>query len=158
MLFLRPGPSLWADGDRTVACVLATSDTKRDASGAVVEAGDVSFAKLGVGDCFNDPEHYAAAVRVPAVPCNQLHDNEVYAALDAEGDEFPGDEAMEADAQAACEERLDSYLVGLSDGSDLLAFPFFPTQESWTFGDRQITCVLYNADLSKLTGSRTVDG
>jgi hypothetical protein len=33
-------------------------------------------------------------------------------------------------------------------------FPIFPTEASWNEDDdREIICALYNADLSKLTGS-----
>ena len=62
----------------------------RDSSGAVIQAGDVGQGNLRVGDCLDERED-ATAPDVPVVPCDQPHDREIFAIVDLEGDEFPGD-------------------------------------------------------------------
>ena len=69
----------------------------RDDDGAIVEAGNVSAFQIRVGDCFDDAgifgEGDATVSDVPALPCAEPHDNEVYAVFDVNLAKFPeGDE------------------------------------------------------------------
>lgn len=111
-----------------------------------------SVADIAVGDCFDDPAE-EIVVELELIDCAEPHDNEVYANLQIQEDAFPGDEAITAFAYDACLDPFAAY-VGESYEDSALDYWFLtPTAESWNSGDRAITCVLYSADLSKLTGS-----
>jgi hypothetical protein len=129
----------------------------RDESGAVVEEGDESVFDLSVGDCFDDPEELEGLVSdLTLIPCDQAHDNEVFALVDhpaGDGDAFPGDDAMDTFAEEACLPAFEEY-VGLPYEESVFAYyPIKPTEETWADGDREVVCVLYEGQLEKLEGS-----
>ena len=106
-----------------------------------------------MGDCFDDPTD-ATITELELIDCSQPHDNEVYANLQVEETLFPGSEVLEAFAFDACLAPFESYVGEPYADSPLDYWFLTPTEESWNRGgDRAITCVLYAADLSKLTGS-----
>jgi hypothetical protein len=128
-------------------------NVSRDAeSQEVVEAGTADVFTMRVGDCFDDVAADEVS-DVPAVPCGEPHDNEVYYEFSMTGDEWPGQEAIDAEAQAQCGPQFDTF-VGLSyEESVLNWFPFTPTQGSWDeMGDRVVQCVVYEPD-TKVQGS-----
>lgn len=138
----------------------------RDEEGSISEEGDLSAFSMEVGDCFDDPDSLtmgtnSTVFELPAVPCNQPHDNEVFALIDLEGDDddYPGQDAVLTEGQERCEAAFEDY-VGVSfDESALSMDPYlFPTEQTWSAGDREIVCALYAADLSKLSGSKADSG
>ncbi|MGF1668763.1 MAG: septum formation family protein [Acidimicrobiia bacterium] len=116
--------------------------------------GGESVFSMEVGLCFNDEADAADEVSsVPDVPCEEPHDNEVFALVQYSGETFPGAEAMQAEAADLCIGQFEAY-VGLAyEESELDVYPLVPTQASWDNGDREIVCALYALDLSELTGS-----
>jgi hypothetical protein len=137
-------------------------DASRDGSGDLVGAGDLDVMALQVGDCFNDPEELEEVVfSVAAVPCSEAHDNEVYAAIPytLSGFSFPGDTRLQTFGYEACVGQPFSEYVGTDYfDSSLEVFIFTPTEESWNTGDRNVTCILYKLDLTKLTGTARDSG
>jgi hypothetical protein len=129
----------------------------RDESGAVVEEGDESVFDLNVGDCFNDPEESEGLISdLTLLPCDQPHDNEVFALVNhpaGDGEAFPGDEAMDTFAEEQCLSAFEQY-VGLPYEESVFAYvPIKPTAETWADGDREVVCVLYDGQLEELEGS-----
>jgi hypothetical protein len=123
-------------------------------AGGLIACGQQSVFSLPVGTCFDDQADGEIS-SVPEVDCSQPHDNEVFALIEyTETDNYPGADQMSALSEDLCIARFGDY-VGLDYQSSALAvFPIFPTEESWNQDDdREIICALYNADLSKLTGS-----
>jgi len=112
-----------------------------------------AITEIGVGDCFDHPtEEYISALNV--VDCSVEHDNEVYAEVFMDVTEYPGEDAVGEYAYDACLEAFEPYTgVGYAD-SPLDYLYIGPTAESWAEGDQSILCVLYSADLEKLTGSQ----
>lgn len=116
--------------------------------------GQQSVFSLSVGTCFDDQDDGQIS-SVPEVDCSDPHDNEVFALIDyAETDSYPGADQMSEIANELCIADFEAY-VGLDYPTSALAvFPIYPTEESWNEDNgREIICALYNADLSKLSGS-----
>jgi hypothetical protein len=145
-------------GAATALCLLALAGplaacsdddgVSRGADGRVEEAGDVSVFELLPGDCMTPPEQVATSLgEVRVVPCDEPHTQEVFALLEfgplEEGaDDFPGDDGVEAFAQAACLEPFVDY-VGIDYVDSALFITYLlPTVRSWTEeGDREIVCI-----------------
>lgn len=140
---------------RAVALVVVSAGV---ATGCFSDEGNVF--SLGVGDCFDDPGVEAEEVTdVTIVECDEPHDNEVYAAFDAPGSDYPGSEELLGLANEGCLARFTTF-VGVSfDVSDLDATFLAPTEQSWTSrDDREVVCYLLDARGAKLRGSmRGVD-
>jgi hypothetical protein len=139
------------------------NDASRDDSGEIASGGDLDVMTLRVGDCFDDPSELDDVVfDVAALPCSEPHDNEVFSVLPIAGifgETFPGDAALQEYSYEACVgEAFDSYVGTDYLSSSLEVFTFTPTDESWGIGDREIVCVLFPLDFSKLTGTARNSG
>lgn len=115
--------------------------------------GGTDVFSIPVGTCFDDQDD-GEITSVPEVDCAEPHDNEVFALIDYTGsEEYPGSDQMSDIGTSLCEEQVAAYTGFELEGSELAVFSIYPTAESWADGDREVICALYNADLSKLTGS-----
>ena len=131
-------------------------DASRDASGEIVSGGDLDVMTVQPGDCFNDPGSEEEVVfQLEAIPCSEPHDNEVFAVESVAGlfgAEYPGRQALEEHAYGVCSGTIfDSYVGTPYLDSSLEVFTLTPTDDSWSQGDRDVVCVLYNLDFTKLT-------
>lgn len=135
--------------------LLPSADPVRDDEGAIVEAeANADVFSITVGDCTNDGDLEATEVSsVEAVPCDEPHDNEVYAAFDIEGDEFPGADEVETVANERCLDEFEPFVGASYDESRFAYWPMTPTESSWGQGDREVLCLVYDVDLQKITGS-----
>ena len=115
--------------------------------------GETSVGEVAVGDCFDDATE-TVVESLQLIDCDEPHDNEAYATLLLEQSVYPGDEVISIFAIDACLGPFEAY-VGMTYAESDLDFAFLaPTAEGWnTNGDRSVTCFLYAADLSKLSGS-----
>ena len=147
-----------AVGLGVVAYNVAT-EADRDASGTIVSGGNVDAFTMRVGDCFDDTAALGSEVggevsSLPAVPCADPHDNEVYAIFDVSFDAFPGDEAMGEAAFAQCLERFEGFVGSTYEESVLDITALYPSDRSWSVqNDREVVCAVYDMNLNKLTGS-----
>ena len=108
---------------------------------------------LEVGTCFDDPESFEEVTDVPQVECTEPHDNEVIALRQLDNASFPGHEAVAARADALCVAAFDDY-IGVPYESSQYAFGWLvPTEDSWSSGDREVICFVYDPSLAKITGS-----
>lgn len=112
---------------------------------------ETSVTNIVAGDCFDDPPDFIVS-SLELISCSEPHDNEVFANLVISQAVFPGDEVIRDFAFEACLEPFEDY-VGESYQTSPLDYSYLgPTEESWnTQDDRTVTCILYAADLSKLT-------
>ena len=114
--------------------------------------GGTAVTDVKIGDCFDDPDSEIVSA-LDVVDCSEAHDNEVYAEVFMSDSVFPGDAGVGEFAFDACFDAFEPY-VGQSYADSPLDYLYLgPTEESWDSGDRAVLCVLYSADLSKLTGS-----
>lgn len=116
-------------------------------------ATGTAITDVAVGDCFDDPAD-AVIESLEMIDCDLPHDNEVFANLTIEQSVFPGDNVLQAFAVDACLPAFEAY-VGVSYTQSDLDYTFLiPTVDTWnTVAERTVTCFLYAADLSKLSGS-----
>ncbi len=134
---------------RTVAGLIALTLLLASCSGNVFE--------LAVGDCFDDGDMAIGELEeigeVPLVECSVPHDNEVYAVVAVDGEVFPGEAAIQAQADEVCLDTFDPF-VGLDYESSALDFGWLvPTADSWDMGDRVVACFVYRLDLAKVSGT-----
>ena len=118
-------------------------------------SGQQRVTSLKVGDCFDDTAQMVGGgevSRVPSVPCNQPHDNEVYHVARYSGSSYSRAD-ISAFADRVCYGAFAPY-VGRSYESSVIDFTWFiPTPESWSRGDREVVCVAYHMNLDKLRRS-----
>ncbi len=130
---------------------------------AACSSGDSeSVFDLRPGDCFDDVieggDFAEEAETLPMVDCEDPHDNEAYALYDVADGAFPGQAAIDDEAIAKCVPLFEDYVASDYETSRLDIWWIFPTAESWSEGDREVACVLYDLDLNKLTGSMANSG
>lgn len=124
-------------------------------------AEDVALFRLRPGDCFDDPPDERRLEQVDVVPCEQPHDNEVFATVThpaPDGEDFPGRDTMIAYAEQACPQPFADYVGAGYDQSRYTLFPIVPSAETWANGDRQVICALYDHQAGKMTGSARGSG
>lgn len=131
----------------------------RDASGSIVDGGDIDAFTIRLGDCFNDvnglgTEEAGEVSSLPGVPCTEPHDNEVYAVFDVSFDEFPGDEQMAETAFGQCLDRFAGFVGTDYESSMLDITAMYPSSQSWSLqDDREVICAVYDMNGGKLEGS-----
>ncbi|MGV8969439.1 MAG: septum formation family protein [Microbacteriaceae bacterium] len=138
----------------TVATVVAVSALLGGCSlinnfigGTVEGEGDsTGIFSIGVGDCLNDAAAEGTVTSVPTVACTEPHDSEVYAAVMLEDGEFPGQDAISAQAETGCIAEFAAFMgIDYEDSLADVQF-YYPTQETWATGDREILCLVYDTD------------
>ena len=133
---------------KRILAVLAFALVAAACSGNVFE--------LEVGQCFDDPDSFDEVSNVEIVECATAHDNEVYELFDIPDGDFPGTTTVEEAAVEGCLAAFDPY-VGRDYASSSLDVRYLvPTEDTWSSGDREVVCVLYDLNGAQLTG--TVQG
>jgi len=131
----------------------------RDSSGAIVDGGSLDAFEIEVGDCFNDSSSASLdgeeiISSIPAVPCVESHDNEVYAVFDVGIASYPEGDAMFDVAFDECLERFEGFVGRDYQTSVLDIYALYPTKESWAqLADREVVCAVFDMNSNKLTGS-----
>lgn len=115
--------------------------------------GDGNVFELAVGDCFDTAAAGGEVSDVPIVDCSEPHDNEVFHTFEVEDGDYPGNEALVARAEEECIPAFADYVGTDYASSRLDIFPITPTEGSWSDGDREVICALYDLELEKLEGS-----
>jgi hypothetical protein len=133
-----------------VAVVVTSAD--RDAStGEITGPGDVSTMSLEVGDCVNGLEESQAVASLPAVPCTDPHEGEVFALFDLPEGDYPAETELVEQAETGCFDRLLGYAPQAAENPELGLFYFYPMESSWP-EDRQVVCIATSAS-GTMTGS-----
>ncbi|MDP3984082.1 MAG: septum formation family protein [Acidimicrobiia bacterium] len=133
-----------------VAVMMTACGGSGDTSGG---NGDTSVFALEVGDCFDDPAATDEISTIEVIDCEEPHDNEVsdlpqYPA--GEDEPYPGDSVIDDWASETCLASFEAY-VGLPyNDSVLVVGTISPRAGTWTNGDREIVCIVYEPDV-KLT-------
>jgi hypothetical protein len=104
------------------------------------------------GTCLQIPTDLSTAEAPLDVDCAEEHNGEVYAAQSVDAADYPGEDAVVAQAEEFCGAE---FPASLADGS-ALTMPtyvyYYPTSESWLLGDTEISCLAVEDDLSSWTG------
>jgi hypothetical protein len=116
------------------------------------EGDNTDVFTIKVGDCLNDGGVEGEVSEVPTVACTEPHDSEAYASIIMDDGDFPGDQAVEDKAIADCTTEFNGF-VGLDYQESTLDFAYYyPTEESWANGDREILCLIVDP-AGQVTGS-----
>jgi hypothetical protein len=140
--------------------MLATGGASAVWEGFKEGAGNTSLS-LAKGECFDVPgDTFRQDVYdVDKVPCSGEHDGEVFGTVPLSGSGYPGDDYVTDTAEDKCWTLQDSYAMdpwALTEEVDV--YYLTPTRDSWSWGDREITCVFANTDeRGTLTGSLRAD-
>jgi hypothetical protein len=117
-----------------------------------------SVFDLKPGDCFDEPSSLGEITDLQVVDCADPHDYEAFGAFDVADGPFPGEDALD-DAAFACVPLFEDYVGSSYEDTPNLDIAWLaPTAESWSNGDRSISCSLYDIDGDKLTGSQRDTG
>ena len=123
--------------------------------------GEGNVFELAEGDCFNDEESEEVS-DVEIVPCDEPHQNEVYAVVLIEEPPelaYPGSDRVSDLAAQLCLEHFEDF-VGLPYIDSLLdVSTLYPTQDSWeSLDDREVICSLYDLEDLYMEGSMQGSG
>jgi hypothetical protein len=117
-------------------------------------------ADLAVGDCFDEPDVTTNITDVQHQPCADPHDGEVFAVLqytpDGGSTTYPIIDTFRDYVSDECVDILESYTGRTVDEIFTAGFSFaylYPSSESWSDGDREITCYITKQDEAKFSGS-----
>ncbi|MFC8131152.1 DUF4190 domain-containing protein [Streptomyces sp. NPDC057302] len=110
---------------------------------------------VGKGECFNVPgsdlEGAKYTFEIDETPCASRHDGEVLAQFRVDHETFPGEAALTSLAERKCVDLHGSYVLdSWADLGDAELTYFMPDQDTWSQGDRHITC-LYGVAEEKRT-------
>lgn len=134
------------------------TSARRDDSGSLASAGNVSLAELRLGDCFNGGDEGEIS-DVDGVPCSEPHKYEVFALATYEGDgTFPPDSDLESIFFEVCEPAFAPYVGAAWESSEIQGSMISPSEDSWGSGDRSFICILYDLESDALTESLAGSG
>ena len=143
-------PTAWA----------ALNVAERGADGTVTGAGYVDPADLRQGDCVTGATGLAGAEvetveRVKVVPCDRVHDMEVFALTTSaapNGAPYPGETAVFQEVGAQCLAAFAPYVGVPYEQSGLEISLIAARADGWRRGDRGGACLAFEPD-SQLLGS-----
>ena len=136
------------------------TDARRDDTGAVVEAGEVSADQIRVGDCLLYPADAEVAQdfefeALTAVPCAEPHHMEVFASFERSDAVYPGEDALFDIADGLCAPKFEAY-TGVSPDltARLTMSSIVPDAQAWSNGDTDVLCVVESFDGTAVTGTQ----
>ena len=122
----------------------APSATPTASPGAAVATDPFS---LRVGDCIDDDFGNGQVMQVPVVDCSEPHSAEAYHSERLPDGAYPGVEAVKSAAVEACLDSFERFAGIDYDDSQRLDFAwYYPTEGSWSTGDRDVLCLLMQID------------
>jgi len=130
----------------------SSDDPERDEeTGELSTSGDVGVFDLEVGDCLGEETGEGEIESLEAAPCSEPHTEEIFAALTVPDGDYPGQEALDTEAEGCLEEFAE--FVGMPYEESVLEINYMtPTDESWGMGDRELLCTVYDPE-AETTGT-----
>jgi hypothetical protein len=105
--------------------------------------------KLRPGDCFNSGQN---GINLTLRSCSTPHDAEVFATFPVIASSWPGDAALQAEAQSGCTSRVAGYM-NLALATNALDQEYiYPDKVAWRAGIRSIICDV-RSSVGPITGS-----
>ncbi|MFJ9864552.1 DUF4190 domain-containing protein [Streptomyces sp. NPDC101165] len=137
--------------------MLATGGASSFWEGVKEGARHGASISLAKGECFDAPGGSLGGETydVDKVPCSGEHDGEVFASFLLKDGGYPGDDSVSGTADKRCYGLQDAYAMdGWAVPDDVDVYYLTPTEDSWSAGDREVTCVFGSAtEGGNLTGS-----
>jgi hypothetical protein len=124
--------------------------------------GAMPSFQLRVGQCANGEVAPGASFGDDsAIPCERLHDFEVYASTTAPGQapggRYPGAEDLALYADDYCLLAMEDFVGQTYEDSDFEYSGIVPSRGGWQEGDRAVVCALWRFDSEPTTGSAHVE-
>ncbi len=107
--------------------------------------------ELETGQCFNEPDS-EEVLNVAIVDCSEPHDLEVYQTADLP-DQIFDPAVVDSDAFEICLAAFDGFVGTPYADSELDIYYLIPSEESWSEGDREVVCAVYDLSGNQLTGT-----
>ncbi|MGI9622552.1 MAG: septum formation family protein [Acidimicrobiales bacterium] len=149
ILFFRPDPDTWDNGDRQIACFVQFPEPTTETLGSIDPQrafGLVSTFALRTGDCITTPS-LVTEVAVELAACTDPHHFEVFESVRMLEGEYPGDDFVAVFVDDTCGPSFEAYVGALRDQTSLRVERLFPTEQSWTdWDDRLVSCVIASAE------------
>ena len=143
---------VWVLAITGLVVVAVASSPDRNDSGQITSGGSVSATALQTGDCVNDLKDTTSLLSLPAVPCTQAHEGEVFAVFDLPAGPYPGADAVDRQATSQCSDRITAYSPTAGTDGTYNLFLVYPREQDWAGGDREIACVAVSG-VGTTTGS-----
>ncbi|AEF41142.1 hypothetical protein AS9A_2695 [Hoyosella subflava DQS3-9A1] len=129
----------------------ATDDAEPTSPGAATaehDAGtrEVSEFDVQVGDCLLGPEEASTPGTVAVVPCDEPHQQEIFAIYQLDGTEFPGDNEVQETARDGCRDEFQAFTGTEEESSKYVLNFLYPTEVTWAGGDREVVCMILDPD------------
>ena len=109
-----------------------------------------SASDLKVGDCFDPPSTVDTVVKeVQHHPCTDAHLAEVFYVgnYDQASTGYPTEDAFQGFVLDRCIGAFQTYTgKSYQDATELDIQPFWPTEEGWGKGDKEVTCFAVRVD------------
>lgn len=107
--------------------------------GSLAACNQVATAEVGA--CVNMDDLGGEITDIPTVDCSEDHDGQVVGKFDLDDGDYPGDDAIVAEAEEQCRVLFEEF-VGISyDESSLLMRYVPPSQSTWEqANDREVIC------------------
>jgi len=112
----------------------------------LAEPEDVDVFDLAVGDCLSEEisDKGEEVTNVAATMCSEPHSQEIFASATVPDGDFPGQDAVNTQAEKDCVGLFSDFVGVAYEESQLEISYLTPTEESWETGDREILCTLYD--------------
>ncbi|EAR24324.1 hypothetical protein A20C1_00515 [marine actinobacterium PHSC20C1] len=122
----------------------------------VVDPGDgttQNIFDLEVGDCEVGDHNGGEVSTTKTVDCTEPHDSEIYSVSYLPEGDYPESAAIDAQAEKDCLAAFGPFIGAEWEDSIYDITWYFPTEGSWSDGDREILCLVYDGQLEQITGS-----
>ncbi|MGA5461878.1 septum formation family protein [Mycobacterium sp. NPDC050041] len=106
----------------------------------LVGRGTVTANNVEIGDCLADMPDGTRVLTVRTVDCAESHEGEVFAMLTMPDGDFPGQSSLE-EFSDSCGPALAAYAPTAIEDPSVGVYVLYPTEETWTQGDRVVTCI-----------------
>lgn len=132
--------------------VVVATQAARNSSGEIATAGSLSIDKLATGDCIDGIKDGQVITIVTARPCVEPHDAEVFSQFGFPTGDWPGAEAVAAEAETQCTESAGQVLAGSPMIDRLSLFILYPPDAASWDRSRSVSCLVIDIGGGKLTG------
>lgn len=107
--------------------------------------------ELETGQCLDEPDT-DEVVNVEIVDCSEPHDLEIYETAGLPDQDFDP-VAIDGASFEICRDAFDEFVGTPYADSELDIYYLIPSAESWSDGDREVVCAVYDLSGAQLTGT-----
>ncbi len=134
---------VWLAGMTAVGIYSVATEPERDDSGSITDGGTLSAYDIEIGDCLNGlraVEYDTLVTSLPAVPCTDPHEGEVYASFELAEGAYPGLDGVVAAADQRCAQALATYSATAREDPNIGLFYLYPDERGWR-QNREVVCI-----------------